>query len=79
MIIQNREHWRTSNELAYVDALASWAWRKWCESPPDITDDALLSNYIKGAEHRKRYKTWGTVEADEVIKRARAHLDKVKG
>jgi hypothetical protein len=79
MIITNREHWSTGNELKYVDALASGAWRKWCESPIDITPEVLLSNYIRGAEHRAAHKTFGSVEPDKVLACARGHLERVRG
>lgn len=79
MIIQNSEHWSTRNELSYINALADGSWRKWCDDPPDISDEELLSNFLRGAEARKRHKTYGTVDADQVIKAARGYLDGVKG
>lgn len=79
MIITSREHWTTHNEMAYVDAMASGAWRKWVEIPIEITPEQLLVNYISGAEHRKRYKTFGTVDPDKVIACARGHLERMRG
>ena len=79
MWIENRQHWSTNNELAYVNSLADGSWRQRVESPREITPEVLLSNFIRGAEYRKRHKTYGTVEVDKVIAVARAHLERVRG
>jgi hypothetical protein len=79
MIITNKQYWTTANETSYVDGLASGAWRKWVDNPIEATAEQLLVNYIRGAENRKRWKTFGAVDADKVIKAAQNHLDRVKG
>ena len=79
MIITSREHWTTRNELSYVDALASGAWRKWVEYSIESSPEQLLVNYIRGAENRKRWKTFGSVDVDKVLACARGHLERVRG
>ena len=69
--------WWTRDELEYLDSLVVRA------SAPGYTGEKtpkqLIASYLANAEKRKAAGTWGRVDADAVISRARQLLRTARG
>ena len=73
--------WTTNNELDYLRGLFSGAHFKGpgCIHRTELPLDKLLRNYIKSAERRQKWGTFGGVDPRVVIAEARTMLDKLSG
>lgn len=60
------EYWNTDHEKSYINLLISGAYT----DNPQLTSEERLSNYIKSAKKRIRWKTFGNVNGYECIEYA---------
>ena len=68
--------WSTSNEKQYLDGAVIG---KWLIRPRVVSREQLLKNYIRSAERRQEWGTFGSVNAKEMLRYARQLLAKIKG
>jgi hypothetical protein len=74
-----RLSWSTNNEKDHIDQLVSGAFAWKGPYVPRLSPEERLQSYIKTAKMRKKWDTFGGVNADEVILYAQGLLDKLQG
>jgi len=73
-------HWTTGNEKEYISLLVSGKYRNSPSANP-VSAEKLLDNYIRSAELRKEWGTFGGekgVNADAVISYAKELRDRMR-
>jgi hypothetical protein len=70
------EYWNTDNEKhVYIDSLVAGTYRE----NPQLTAEERLINYIRSAKRRMRWKTFGSVDGEEVVRYAEEQLMRLRG
>lgn len=70
------DNWNTGNEKhVYIDSLVVGTYRE----NPQLTAEERLINYIRSAKKRMRWKTFGSVDGEQVIQYAKEQLMKLRG
>lgn len=68
-------YWNTDNEKTYIDSLITGAYTE----VPQLTAEERLINYIRSAKKRIKWKTFGSVDGDQVVEYAREQLKRLRG
>jgi len=64
--------WSTENEISYINFLAAGGTEE--QRRRGVSVELLLTNYVKSAEKRRKWGTFGTANAGKIIKHARGLL-----